>query len=268
MVPPEMRQQPHVSFTQLDQYLRCPLKYRFTYVDHLQPDFVPAALAFGSGIHGAVAFLLRGVQHGNPARLEEVQGYFESYWNLETQHKPIRFGERDSKASLLDLAARMLEVFHRNQVPGTEIVGVEQPFDVPLIDQETGELLDRSLVGTLDLLERDADGRLVVVDLKTSARKYTDIQVEASLQLSIYSYATSINGLADQEDLRLRFDVLTKTKQPELHRYWTQRDREANVRLFHLAAEILHAIEMRVFVPNPGWQCRDCQYQSRCWALK
>jgi RecB family exonuclease len=72
-------------------------------------------------------------------------------------------------------------------VPGVEVVGVEQPFDVPLIDQETGEVLDRALVGTLDLLERDADGRLVVVDLKTSARKYTDLQVEASLQLSIYS---------------------------------------------------------------------------------
>ena len=63
-----------------------------------------------------------------------------------------------------------------------------------------------------------------------------------------------MNGLADQEDLRLRFDVLTKTKQPELHRYWTQRDRAANVRLFHLAAEILHAIELGVFGPNPGWQ--------------
>jgi hypothetical protein len=41
---------------------------------------VPAALAFGSGIHGAVAFLLRGVQEGKAPRLDEVQGYFESYW--------------------------------------------------------------------------------------------------------------------------------------------------------------------------------------------
>jgi hypothetical protein len=40
-----------------------------------------------------------------------------------------------------------------------------------------------------------------------------------------------MNGLADQEDLRLRFDVLTKTKKPELHRYWTTRDRAANLRL-------------------------------------
>ena len=54
-----------------------------------------------------------------------------------------------------------------------------------------------------------------------------------------------MNGLADQEDLRLRFDVLTKTKQPELHRYWTSRDRAANVRRFRLAAEVLRAIEAR-----------------------
>ena len=40
--------------------------------------------------------------------------------------------------------------------------------------------------------------------------------------------------------------VLTKTKQPELHRYWTTRDRAANVRRFRLTAEVLRAIEARV----------------------
>ena len=245
-----------------------PLKFKFTYVDRLEPDFVPAALAFGSGIHGAAAFLFRGRATGTPPSLPDVQGYFESIWELEPGNRPIRFGEKDTKASLLELACRMLEVLRKNQEPGTEIVAVEQPFDVPLIDLDTGEVLDRALVGTLDLIGRDADGRIVVVDLKTSARKYTDLQIDASLQLSVYSYATAMNGLADQEDLRLRFDVLTKTKQPELHRYWTQRDRAASLRLFRLVAEVLHAIEAGVFHPNPGWQCKDCPFQSRCWAWR
>lgn len=134
-----------------------------------------------------------------------------------------------------------------------------------LVDQETGEILDRDLVGSVDLLERDAEG-LVVVDLKTAARKYSDLQVEASLQLSVYSYATTMAGFADQEDLRLRFDVLTKTKEPELHRYWTTRDRGANRRLFRLAGEVIRAVEAEVFPPNPGWQCKECQYRSQCWA--
>jgi hypothetical protein len=88
------------------------------------------------------------------------------------------------------------------QVPDAiEVVAVESAFAVPLIDQATGAVLDRDLVGTLDLVEREADGRLVVVDLKTAARKYTDLQVEASLQLSIYSYATAMNGLPSPEPL-------------------------------------------------------------------
>jgi putative RecB family exonuclease len=105
--------------------------------------------------------------------------------------------------------------------------------------------------------------------MKTSARKYWDLQVEAALlQLSAYSYSTQMNGLADEQDLRLRLDVLTKTKQPELCRYWTTRDRAANVRLFRLAAEIPPATEVGVFHPNPGCQCKDCQFRSQCWAWR
>src|SRR5262245_55361203 len=73
-----------------------------------------------------------------------------------------------------------------------------------------------------------------------------------------YSYATAMNGLADKADLRLRFDVLTKTKQPELHRYWTTRDRAASVRLYRLAAGILGAVEAGVFRPRVGWHGDDC----------
>src|SRR5262245_25485826 len=40
---------------------------------------------------------------------------------------------------------------------------VESAFAVPPVDQATGAVLDRDLLGTLDLVERDADRRLVVV---------------------------------------------------------------------------------------------------------
>jgi hypothetical protein len=75
-----------------------------------------------------------------------------------------------------------------------------------------------------------------------------------------------MNGLADEQDLRLRFDVLTKTKTPELHRYGTTRDRAANVRLYRLAAEVLAAVDAGVFPPRVTWHCPDCPVRSRCWA--
>ena len=77
-----------------------------------------------------------------------------------------------------------------------------------------------------------------------------------------------MSPLAGGRDVRLRFDVLTKTKEPELHRYPTTRDRAANIRLFRLASELLRAIEAGVFYPNVGWQCRDCVFRSRGWAWR
>ena len=69
---------------------------------------------------------------------------------------------------------------------------------------------------TLRSVRRLADRR---IRLAFDAAGHT--VVETSLQLSIYSYAAEMGGLANQGEARLRFDVLTKTKQPELHRYWT-----------------------------------------------
>ena len=68
----------------------------------------------------------------------------------------------------------------------------------------------------------------------------------------MYSYAVGLSSFANGDDVRLRFNVLTKTKQPELHRYWTTRDRVANVRLFRLVAEVLGAIEAGVSHPVVG----------------
>jgi len=117
-------------------------------------------------IHGAAVFLFRGRREGTPPSLADLHAHFEAYWKLETGKRPIRFGEKDAKENLLELAWRMREVLHKNQEPKTEIIGVEQPFDVPLIVLDTGEVLDRALVGTLDRIERDTEGRVVVVDLQ------------------------------------------------------------------------------------------------------
>jgi hypothetical protein len=37
---------------------------------------------------------------------------------------------------------------------------------------------------------------------------------------------------------------------------------------FILSTLSLHAIGGGVFHPNPGWQCKDCPFQSRCWVWR
>jgi PD-(D/E)XK nuclease superfamily len=175
MAPSELRQDPHVSFTQLDTYFRCPLRYRLQYVDRVQPDFVPAALVLGSGIHGAAARAIPGDRQRRAANRRERPGLLRE--PLGARDRPPAGAVR--RAGLARVLARsrhpnacgpLRRGFrrHRGRRRG---VGIRRAARPP----GDRRRLDRDLVGTLDLGERDADGGLVVVDLKTAARKYSDL---------------------------------------------------------------------------------------------
>jgi len=47
-------EKPHLSYSQINTYLTCSLKYKFHYLDQIEPPFVSSALVFGSCIHEAV----------------------------------------------------------------------------------------------------------------------------------------------------------------------------------------------------------------------
>jgi superfamily I DNA/RNA helicase/RecB family exonuclease len=65
--------------------------------------------------------------------------------------------------------------------PALDLVGVEEPFEV--------EIGQAQLHGRVDRLERDRDGRLLVVDLKTGKSAPTDGEVEEHPQLGAYQAA-------------------------------------------------------------------------------
>ena len=71
-----------------------------------------------------------------------------------------------------------------------QLVAVEREFAV-----EVGRAVVR---GRVDRLERDADGRLVVVDLKTGVGKPKDDEIGAHPQLGVYQLAVEHGGFAEQ----------------------------------------------------------------------
>jgi superfamily I DNA/RNA helicase/RecB family exonuclease len=81
-----------------------------------------------------------------------------------------------------------------------ELLGVEQRFDAT-VDLPGGERV--RLVGYADRLELDAEGHVVVVDLKTGRNAPTKPAVERDVQLGLYQYAVD-SGALDQDGVRLR----------------------------------------------------------------
>ena len=53
--------------------------------------------------------------------------------------------------------------------------------------------------GTVDRLERDADGRPVVVDFKTSSSRVSEAKLDQHPQLSAYQLAAALGAFADGE---------------------------------------------------------------------
>jgi len=146
-----------------------------------------------------------------------------------------------------------------------EIIAVESRFDVELVDHETGEVLPQTLAGVVDLVERDENGGIELVELKTASRAYSPGQIQYSHQPSFYAWALQQMEIIDPDKLaNVRYDILTKTKTPKLQQLTTTRNQKQIQRSLQLTKEILRAIELQVFFRNQGWQCEDCQFKSIC----
>lgn len=245
----------HISVSQINLYLLCPLKYRYQYIDELPKPFKAAELAFGSAVHSAVEWWHKERQAGFIHAWGDVAAIFAADMNAQAVDD-LRFKNGDDLATLTTKGTELIEVYITHFKGGAP-KAVEQSFRVPLVDLETGERLTLPLDGYFDLLE-EGD---TVVELKTAAKAYDLTTITQHLQLTAYAYA--FRWLRKRE-ANLRLDVLTKTKKPQLHSVDVSRDTNDLVRFFHLTKRVIEGVRAGHFYPNAGWQCANCEYFANC----
>lgn len=245
----------HISVSQINLYLSCPLKYKYRYIDELPVASKAAELAFGSAVHSSIEWWHKERQAGYIHEWEDVAVIFAADMNAQAVDD-LRFKNGDDLDSLLALGRQLIAVYIQ-EYKGAAPKAVEQNFRVPLVDLETGERLDMPLEGYFDLLE-EGD---TVVELKTAAKVYDTATLVQHLQLTAYSYAFSF---LKKRDANLRIDILTKTKKPRLHSFEIAHTQNDHVRFFHLAKRVIQGIQAGHFYPNAGWQCQGCEYYETC----
>jgi putative RecB family exonuclease len=253
----------HVSHTQLNTYLQCPRKYNYQYVLGLSWERKPAALAFGKAIHIAVARYYRELKEKKTvADTETLVELFRDCLSRETGDNDVAYKRGENKEFLLSMGEDLIKVFTENVRPQC-IEAVEMPFNVELVDIDTGEVLEPKLVGIFDLIESDEEGNLIISELKTAGKKPSDGQYD--LQATIYSYALKEMGYGTTEsNMLVRYDVLMKTKQPSLEKYFVVKGEKDYHRMLRLTRDVLKAIEHEVYYPNSGWYCSDCPFKKAC----
>ena len=189
----EMKNELHVSHSQIFTYLNCSLKYRFMYVEARPQERVSIALPFGSSIHASLERYYRSLKEkGIKEPLGVLLNYFEHHINLEmdrTDGIPIVFKkETPDRDAVIDMGNAMLEAFHEGvNLSGFEILEIERPLSARLYTDE-GQPTDLKLIGVLDLVLKDEAGRIIAVDNKTAAKPYAQATVDDDNQLTCYAY--------------------------------------------------------------------------------
>jgi len=250
------QERPHLSYSQINAYLDCPLRYKFNYVDKIEPAFTSAALAFGSCIHEAVGAFYQSCLENDPLSTGQMHDVYRQIWNSTAKEKTIRFFNGESVEVMDTKAKKMLDVFLQSFDPSVQIIGIEEPFEVDM-----GKRMP-PLVGWIDAVELAADGTVSVVDLKTASKRYSDNTVHSNLQLTCYSIGALTLGF--NGDTRLRLDVLLKTASPELVRYETTRTDAHRERFLKLVKHVYQGIKKEVFYPKQDWHCSQCPFTAQC----
>jgi len=267
----EMKNELHVSHSQIFTYLNCSLKYRFMYVEARPPERVGIALPFGTSIHASLERFYRSLKEkGVRESLGVLLNYFEHHINLELDRSevPIIFKkETPDRDAVIDMGIGMLEAFYEEMdLTGFEVVEIERPLSARLYTED-GQPTDLKLIGVLDLVLKDEAGRIIAVDNKTAAKPYAQATVDDDNQLTCYAYLLAANRyVVPTAEVHCRLDVLRKLKTPKLEHYQTVRTADQRRRFAKLASAVLAGIENKVFIPQPSWMCSDCPYQDACKA--
>ncbi|WP_363320462.1 ATP-dependent DNA helicase [Pseudonocardia sp.] len=182
-----------VSPSDVEKVLRCPL--RWVLERHGGGDSGALAAVTGSLVHALVQAAAAGAE---PAELE---GALRSAWARLDAGAPW-FGRREL-TRVRGMLAAFDEWVRASRAEGLRLVAVEQPaaLDLPPDDVDVGTAGPwLRLKGRVDRLEADAQGRPVVIDVKTGKTAVSARAAAEHPQLAVYQLAAALGAFGDLVD--------------------------------------------------------------------
>lgn len=254
-----MRDRPHWSYSALSQYLKCPLQYYFQRILKIPSEEVSSSLVLGGALHAALAEYHTALQKGQSSVDPDLFPTFLHRWEEEECHSTLHYKSGETRSDLLELGRQLLTLYLQ-QPPPENVIGVEQEFLVPLINSR-GEILEKPLLAYVDLLTKE-ETRIRITEFKTSARAYSEQEIQTSLQPTCYLHAVSEGwGLEAVAD----YTVLVKTKTPKVQTLTTNRDPSEFTRLGDLFETVDRGVELGIFYPHENpLHCSGCPYRQEC----
>jgi len=254
------------SYSALDTFKQCPLKYKFQVVDKIKAPKLKEAV-FGNKIHSALQFF-HSKQPVSPT-LDELLNYLKENWpaspDASRGGQSDVFGDEQTDMIYFSEAVKILKNYFEKYSRILEkpiVLGTETRFEV-LLESPKAQNEKCLLAGIVDRIDKTNDGKLEIIDYKTTKKLPSQEDVNNSLQLSLYCLGI-INRWpqfvkSGIENIKLSLYYLKHQETITTHRTKEQ--------LNHLREriwDILYTIEKSKFEPIPSALCDWCGYKKIC----
>ncbi len=234
-----------ISYSALNTYQTCPLKYKFQNIDKIKEPKSKEAV-FGTVIHAVMHFIhTPGIL--SPT-LEQALDYFSKNWNSDVFESEIE--ERAAFSQGVDIIRKY---YQQNEIARANIVALEKRFQ---IDME-GHIIS----GIIDRIDKTENG-YEVIDYKTAKKMPSQEDVDNNLQLSIYLQAFLSFYPKEIKNLdKIKVSLYFLKHGVKLESTRTKKQLENISRIF---LDVIKQIEEEKFEPRISPLCAWCGYQDRC----
>jgi len=235
-----------LSFLRLEDYLTCPLKYRFRHILRI-PVLPHHALVFGRVLHASVHHFLKNRMKGRTLGEEDVIREYQRLWvnegYLSREHEELR--KRSGEQAL--------RLFYRRETKSGNVPALlEKSFR-----WQAGKV---RFTGRWDRVDFETGGA-VIIDFKTTEvkdQKEADRRTRDNLQMDVYALSfLETEGMAPIET-RLHFlesDLVGRARKGGKEQ---ERAREK-------IREAEEGIRAGEFKPRPDWHnCNYCEFKTIC----
>jgi len=243
-----------ISASKLSQYIKCPLSYKFKYIDHLKVPALPH-LVFGDTIHFFLSKFWKG-DHPKYKSPESFANAWSGYWWQRIQGKlrdeEIKFFNPKVDPIIYELyGKRVLIDFYKKNASLPKPILIEEKFDVLY--------KDFLLVGKWDRVD-ERKGRKIIIDYKLTS--YDDVVADKDLQFTLYSLAYEL--IYGERVPIIYYDISLRNYEGGVM-FVTQRDEDDYEELYKKMIEISEKINNKQFNPNFGFHCKKrCEYKDIC----
>jgi putative RecB family exonuclease len=244
------------SYSKINTYFQCPLRFKFLYIDKLEKDFKNSIESFmGTITHDSLEYLYKELKLGKEVNEKQLIDFFKKRWKSKMNKDVMVIRKNSKKRDYFNKGIKFLKDYFIHYYPFDQdyTVGLETSVNLDLFN-------DRKYVlrGYIDRLGIK-DTALIIHDYKTANSLPTKEDIKKNDQLALYAIGL-IDKYVGVESVKLIWHFLAFDKEIEVE----LKREDLEVVRKRIASKIDKIEEAREFNPKESALCDWCEFASNC----